>query len=1422
LAIERQAAKTAVEAVKQAIEGQVADSSLVEKAFLTGNAALGNTGLGGAATMLSARSGQGQQPGTSWSNQGGLQNALIARVTQNLSSGFARAPEELELALAEQGLSWGPPFPPGRPLDPFWGYRRPARTWDYTVGENVQLTPRWGRVSFQTLKAIYDAYDVAQVCTRHLINDVRSLDYNWEPIPGIKADVSGDIEEAIAFFDSPDKRQPFRSWLAEYLQDVLRYDAGSLYIRRSEAGDPLAWEVISGTTIIPLIDFYGRRPEDETDTETPEDLFEGEIVPAYVQIINGLPWDWLASDDLIYQPWNPLPESQYGLAPLEAVLLSANTDVRFQWHFLQFFTEGTIPAGFMEAPPDQSDPAQIAHWQETWDAIMQGDQGKLRQIRWVPNGSKFTEAKPSSNKFDELFPLYLMRRTCAAFGVTPNDLGFTESVNRATGDTQIDVQFRVGTSPLLRHVEDTINLFVKQHLKLRCRINFDDGKETEDRVATATADKIYVESGVKGVDEVRQSLGLHVDKSRPMPRFINNTRSGPIPLLALESMAGEIDPETYGPSDAQKPVSTPFSPPPGAIPPAGSPEAIAAAEHTAQSARDLVEATVGETPATDPSLKPAAAPAKGEDETTEAEGGEEGEAEKGWQDVLAVLDEIEKAQEPRITALLQGSYGGYGCGQIWVNKAKKRVLINFGDGESDVVDEVRVLASKEWPEYEIESDAEVGFPGEGWDLSPLSAAPPTKQEAAKAQDNTGGPGITRGFSNSTTITGGTDGITVPTGIQGEDLLDEDEDDEDDAVKAAYVALTLRRWRDNSRSRLRKGRPPRKFVDPNLSQALHDEVWARLSKATTRAEVDAAFADVGKKASAGSSRPAFHSQADRIVGHYGPLIAEALGGMFNQQAIDDALRAAYDAGSVEKHKSPADGSSDPEDGSTAVEHPVGAQEDDGGASGDSVGHAVKSTGPPHQQAIDDAVRAAYNTDSAQKQAEGTHGTEDHRDEVYEGDPSPEGHTAKSTGQVEKGVRSGMVSLDLPPGIVDCANPHITIVFIGSDVDDATFAAVCDKAREVANGMAPLEGTIGGRGTFSPSEASDGKTPVYAIPKVDGLDDLRAPFESFNASEHKDFHPHMTLAYVAEGELFPDPVPQTKVAFDGLSVHRGDTVVKFPFGGGPPPNLRPAENSLARCRNCCLFAHPVCVKYGNWPVEPDQTCDGWELAIDDQVEKADATTTVAAAVAAAVKVLRDRVQTAELAPVLRALYGDSFLQGAHDAAEAAHGQVVVSLRGFTGMPADYWDAWKPGWGEAAAQAADGGMRELLDKADITIQGLSDSTIDDLGNKIAAGLQGGASMESVGKELRGVLESPARAETVANTEMARATSAASEATYAENGVEQVTWLAEADACPECEDLADQSPLGLGDASPPQHPNCRCAIAPVVDLGGGEGTEG
>ena len=62
-----------------------------------------------------------------WNNLGNASMAMLQRVTANMARQHEVPVAEIEQQMIEQGLTWGPPFPPGRPLDPFFGWRRPPR-----------------------------------------------------------------------------------------------------------------------------------------------------------------------------------------------------------------------------------------------------------------------------------------------------------------------------------------------------------------------------------------------------------------------------------------------------------------------------------------------------------------------------------------------------------------------------------------------------------------------------------------------------------------------------------------------------------------------------------------------------------------------------------------------------------------------------------------------------------------------------------------------------------------------------------------------------------------------------------------------------------------------------------------------------------------------------------------------------------------------------------------------------------------------------------------------------------------------------------------------------------------------------------------------------------------------------------------------
>jgi SPP1 gp7 family putative phage head morphogenesis protein len=134
----------------------------------------------------------------------------------------------------------------------------------------------------------------------------------------------------------------------------------------------------------------------------------------------------------------------------------------------------------------------------------------------------------------------------------------------------------------------------------------------------------------------------------------------------------------------------------------------------------------------------------------------------------------------------------------------------------------------------------------------------------------------------------------------------------------------------------------------------------------------------------------------------------------------------------------------------------------------------------------------------------------------------------------------------------------------------------------------------------------------------------------------------------------------------------------------------------------------------------------------------------------------------------------------------------------------------------------LEQALDAVDVTITSVADTRLDELAEVLATGVEQGLSGSQLGKDLRDVLDAPQWAETVAVTETARAMSAASQATYLANNVERKTWLLAPDqrVCDRCDANAAQGAIpttdsfASGDAHPPAHPNCRCALMPVVDL--------
>ncbi len=167
--------------------------------------------------------------------------------------------------------------------------------------------------------------------------------------------------------------------------------------------------------------------------------------------------------------------------------------------------------------------------------------------------------------------------------------------------------------------------------------------------------------------------------------------------------------------------------------------------------------------------------------------------------------------------------------------------------------------------------------------------------------------------------------------------------------------------------------------------------------------------------------------------------------------------------------------------------------------------------------------------------------------------PQNKAVKAASGYDLSPRSGMISLDVPDGLIEplpggVGDHHVTVAYLGADVGDELLARVLAETRKAAAAApGPLAGALSGVGSFPPSDGSDWKVPVFIPARVPGAEKLRKRLEHLSASEHKDWKPHVTLAYLEPGDPLPAPGHPVPVTFTHLSVHRGGEAWHFPLGG-----------------------------------------------------------------------------------------------------------------------------------------------------------------------------------------------------------------------------------------------------------------------------------
>lgn len=421
-------------------------------------------------------------------------------------------------------------FGPGEPVTP--AVNEPPRAWDYPVSTNTNYTPRaHASFGFAELRAFANV-ELPRLAIETRKDQLEGLDWRIKPREGrgAKAVDKARIKQVEKLLAKPDGLTPFASWLRPLLEDLLVIDAPTIEKRRNRGGELIGLEVIDGSTIKVLIDDTGRRPR------APE--------ASYQQVIKGVPWANLTTDDLIYAPRNIRPGHVYGFSPVEQIVVTINKALRRDIGQLAHFGAGMPPA--MINAPEGWTPDQIRQYAEWVDSRLANNPLEAAKILWGPHGANYKPFKEPliKDEFDE----WIARVVCFCFSLPAT--AFIKQLNRSTSEMADATALTEGLEPLKRWWKRAIDPVIQDDL------GFGDlefewlAVEDVDPIRKAEADERYVKSGILTIDRVRDSLG-----EAPLPKGAGSRAfvlagSTLIPVDQIGEQTAEPDVEPDEPAEA--------------------------------------------------------------------------------------------------------------------------------------------------------------------------------------------------------------------------------------------------------------------------------------------------------------------------------------------------------------------------------------------------------------------------------------------------------------------------------------------------------------------------------------------------------------------------------------------------------------------------------------------------------------------------------------------------------------------------------------------------------------------------------------------------------------------------------------------------------------------------------------------------------
>ena len=316
-----------------------------------------------------------------------------------------------------------------------------------SVVNNLPLLPTWFWTANLGIPRKIDYFELRQYAKAPWVQMVKSaikkqlMTIDWDVVNADDeddTDYTADRDKVMKLLKNPNTMgQTFWEVWGMFMDDVLDLDAGVIAKGRNGAGELVELYAYDGARFLFKVEEHG--------------LIEG-----YYQYSFRFPHNqpmFFERGDIIYGKVGVNTDQYpYGWAPLQSIQQVVELMINSDKYNKNFFKNNAIPDGIVSVPMEHDSLDRFKH---SWE---QQCKGKAHKLVFHNSDATFTPLSQNNKDMEWLEgQKWYFHVIFAAYGLSPQEVGFYENSNRSTGESQERVSVKNAIKPYLQLIQDKIN-----------------------------------------------------------------------------------------------------------------------------------------------------------------------------------------------------------------------------------------------------------------------------------------------------------------------------------------------------------------------------------------------------------------------------------------------------------------------------------------------------------------------------------------------------------------------------------------------------------------------------------------------------------------------------------------------------------------------------------------------------------------------------------------------------------------------------------------------------------------------------------------------------------------------------------------------------------------------------------------------------